>query len=437
MNELGDLTRLYLEEFFFMQYSKSSFTFLDDFVTRVEESSHIRDMQIQVDYTSTARFNSFTTIFPSKIQLDEDVAIAFDATNLPTYETRLDDLPEGNVFKGALVFVQGDPVLKIEERTKGTLIAASVVAFALLAMATVLYKRRSREDEADGKNLSHKAQSDSTIAGETYAGDTYDSTATYDGSASADTVSIEHGKNQQGEEDGGMKMSNLGTIQESAIDSFVKHNWGGTQMYGKKPADYAQTKKGQAKNGVNKRTIVSGTTRNFIGSASSRPTATEDTGNEGHHFDKIALQMPSHENDENNVARSFKDESKRGYSMKAFSSLFAGQKSHENRSIPQSDISDGESSLSIDPSIASDDLTTHSPRRPHTVAEIEAMLSADMDAESESHCDDNTVSSSGSSDSNSIATPLESPRTVAEIESLLSADLDDDISISSSQSNEI
>jgi len=114
-------------------------------------------------------------------------------------------------------------------------------------MATVLYKRRSREDEADGKNLSHKAQSDSTIAGETYAGDTYDSTATYDGSASADTVSIEHGKNQQGEEDGGMKMSNLGTIQESAIDSFVKHNWGGTQMYGKKPADYAQTKKGTSK----------------------------------------------------------------------------------------------------------------------------------------------------------------------------------------------
>lgn len=218
--EVTDVTRLYLEEFMFDELTGSAFTFLDDFITRMITSTFVTggDTPYIIDYSATARYNPFSTVFPSQEQLDEALTIAFTGANLAVYIDRLTGLPEDNVFFGAQVFFS-EPVLRAPHRSDddnaAAAIAAAAVAATLIAAGIVLYKRRKHLDE-NTKDLDKKG--DATVAGETYSGYSYDGTSVSQGSRYRD--------HDEDDEEALRSRGTLGTIEEMDDDSNMKPSWG-------------------------------------------------------------------------------------------------------------------------------------------------------------------------------------------------------------------
>ena len=113
--EVADATRLYLEDFMFEEFSQTTLSFLDDFVTRMETSTFLMDMPYVIDYSATARLNPFSIMPVPKEVLDEALQLAFTGSNMRDYELRLEGLPENNVFHGATCFF-GEPVVRISQK---------------------------------------------------------------------------------------------------------------------------------------------------------------------------------------------------------------------------------------------------------------------------------------------------------------------------------
>jgi len=189
----------------FDELTGSAFTFLDDFITRMITSDFLTgDAPYIIDYSSTARFNPFSTVFLSEQQLDEALTIAFTGSNLDAYMERLKDLPSENVFFGAEVSF-GSPEERVPQRSGGNKaagIAAAAVAATLVAAGIVLYRQRQRSEEPEREDLVKKG--DRTVAGETYTGDSYDGTASASGS-------LEHRSGYSDEEDAQSKSTADGT----------------------------------------------------------------------------------------------------------------------------------------------------------------------------------------------------------------------------------
>ncbi len=221
--EVTDVTRLHLEMFMFEELTGSAFTFLDDFVTRMITSTYVTgDAPYVIDYSSTARFNPFSTVFLSEEQLDEALNIAFTGVNLDSYAKLLEDLPSDNVFRNAQVFF-GDSEVRSAQRSDNSNaagIAAAAVAATLIAAGVVLYRRRQKMDDKTSKDLDKKG--DRTVAGETYTGCSYDGTGSVGGS-------LEHGSRSRDEEDeeAARSKSTLGNMTED--DDSVRPRWGTTR----------------------------------------------------------------------------------------------------------------------------------------------------------------------------------------------------------------
>ena len=206
----------------FDELTGSAFTFLDDFITRMITSTYVTDeAPYVIDFSATARFNPFSTVFLSEQQLDEAVVIAFSGANLDTYTDLLKGLPSENVFNSAQVFF-GEAEMRSAQRSNTSNaagIAAAAVAASLIAAGTVLYRRRQRAgQEKISNNLDKKG--DGTVAGETYTGYSYDGTASFSGS-------MEHGGQYRDEEDeeGARSKQILGTINEEDGIS-LRPRWG-------------------------------------------------------------------------------------------------------------------------------------------------------------------------------------------------------------------
>jgi hypothetical protein len=430
-NELAqvtDVTRLYLEDFMFEEFSGSSFTFLDDFVTRMITSTYIMgdDVPYVVDYSSTARFNPFSTVFPTEAQLQEALIIAFSGENMAEYESRLVGLPENNVFHGASVFF-GEPVVRVSKRSSNNAasIAAAAVAATLLAAGAVLYKRRMGGEFFQEKDL-NKDKGDATVAGETFAGETYD------GSGSVSAASTDHlnryrhdDDDYDDDEEGTKGHSLLGTIEETEDDNSVRPTWGANPSYDDE--DDVQT----LQNTMDDRSMVSegADTRVLRRAATEGSSVTASTSGSGvpaaQSFDEMALQGLAHrvksqeaDGDDNSSHESDADEDAH------FDSKDLTQDSKPEIASLLSHDSMDEHSIARTVSSSS---SSKNSRRPKTVEEIEAMLTADNDDYDEESQTFSSISRSFGNDNSTSATS-QRPRTVEEIESLLSAGLDDDYS---------
>lgn len=378
LDALGAATNVYLENFFFDEFDGNTFTILDDFITELLESNFNQGRPIEVDYESTARFNPFSTIIPTEAQLNAALIDAFSGLNMLDYEVFLnDELPEGNIFIGSTVlFIQDSGGSSgPNSRSTGvaaTSIAAAAVAFTLLVAGIVMYKRRSDGEESDMDKL-NKPSGDATVAGETFAGETYD------GTASISAASMEYIRKYRDEEDETSKtVHNLGTIPEA------EDTWGANSDADgdDEEANVAQTEQ----------------------MASQKSNQTFGNGDRVQSFDDIALQPMK-----GSISSSNDESSQRASSEHAFD--------QSNKigfhSTPSYDSADGNSQSAASALSVRDNST----RRPRTVSEIEALLSADL-----GRGDDDSVTSDDSGED----VYHRKPRTVEEIESLLHDELEDD-----------
>jgi hypothetical protein len=468
LNELTDVTRLYLEEFMFAEFSQSSFTFLDDFITNMLTSTYTMGAPYVVDYSSTARFNPFTTVFPSPVQLDEALQIAFSGDFLIEYESRLTELSPGNLFLNARVGF-GEPVLRVAKKssTNGAAIAAGAVAATLLAAGFVIFKRRSEEEVIEGKDI-NKTPGDITITGETFAGETYD------GTASVDATSMDYTYRHRDEEEG-LRAHNLGIIRERGDDDSHSPAWEGGRMYEDKADKNQGVQYGFGENITAFGNVamsdvplddISATDNSSLADENTSRTDTEREPesrsriSETQSFEEVALQGPSHLSaspsesaiDEDAMSDDMLqgDDEASQISESEVSQFMASNSPQQPVAANESEISSLLSYDSLDgkaPSVHekmglparsfTDDASSAS--RPRTVAEIEALLSANVvdDDDDESQALYEATSRSWSVATDDLSVPSQQPRTVEEIESLLSAGLDEESTYSRSQSSDI
>lgn len=420
--ELTDATRLYLEEFMFEEFAGSSFTFLDDFITRMVTSTYLSgNSPYVVDYTSTARFSPFSSVTPSAEQLNEALTIAFTGDNLAEYNDRLEKLPADNVFQGAVAYF-GAPATQVSEKPKSnaSTIAAAAVAATILAAGVMIYRRRMNDDEFSGKDLD-KGRSDSTVAGETFTGETYE------GSASASIASHEHTNRYKdnGAESESRRAAVLGTIEEDEDDNSVRPTWGANLSYDEWDSQNNLENKGSFESSVN---LQSGSNSISTKSTSSDDRSLRRVNTEGSSVaaSPVSNGIASSQSFDEMALQGFK----RGDNVKSVQKQ-EGSEIPESGSGDSQDIAETKSEekslldvlrqVPLERTMSSSS-SRSSGRRPRTVEEIEAMLSADDDEESQGLA---TLSRSFSN--GKAASGPARPRTVEEIESLLTAGIDDDL----------
>ena len=377
-NALTAITAEYLTDFMKNEFKDDTFTVLNDFVTRYEGSRYVMNAPILVEYSATARFadDDRFPVIPSAGQMDSLLLLAFQGENLIEYTQRLrDGLPDDNVFQDSLVFLTDDSaVTRVAKKSNGVGYASAAVALTLMVAGVVIYKRRQEDEEVEGMDPNKKAPCDITLAGETYAGETYD------GTASVNASSVDYVSRQRDEEEG-FRTNKLSAVKENTDGVSVSPVWGGNPMQDGDEED----------------------------------EEVDNAGNTAHkeHFAEIALQEPSYQN-----VLSQSDEE-------------GDAASQANESVDSKTVNQIESLLSQDENdgqFSEDEQSSSSTRRPRTVAEIEAMLAADLgDDEDESH----RVNDAESHESDCSSVESDSPRTVSEIASLLSVGLDDESSAAS------
>lgn len=425
----------------FQEFAGSSFTVLDDFITRMITSTFITgDAPYVIDYSATARFDAFSSVTPSAEQLDEALEIAFTGDNLAEYNSRLESISSDNVFAGALAFF-GEPVLRVSKKPSNNAasIAAAAVAATLLAAGIVLYKRRQQSEYDVDKGM-HKGSGDATVAGETFAGETYE------GSASASIASLDH-RSRSRDEDGDTETRGprlLRTIEEDEDDDSVRPTWGANSSYddeldspqgfrnGPNASASFDSSVNRQNSADNESTLSSGTDNDGIrrvpsdGDSVAPSVAAPNTISPSQSFDDMALQgftRSRGKEDDGESTDGSEGSSTHDSGRLNSQEMFVDDSKREIMSLLSHDNGDEQSIAGTVDSSGS-----RTTRRPRTVEEIEAMLSADSDDDDEEAQTLPSRTRSFGNDSVSVAS-AHRPRTVEEIESLLSAGLDDDNSV--------
>jgi hypothetical protein len=481
--EASNVTTKFLEDFMFTLFSRTEMTNLDGFVNQLVTSSYTMEGPSVVEFTSTARFDPTSFIVPLADQIDESLEMAFEdgSSYLLLYISLLQALPRTNVFSSttSVAFALG-PTLKISTPTKksgsaasGAGIAAAAVAATLLVAGFVIYKRRSYQEQEESKGVK-KTNGAATVAGDTYTGETVSITAS----------SLDYGGSRyRDEETGGIHT--LEAIREIYDDSSVTPAWDDGSMNGQDQA-YAQAKKSNEEDvSETEGTIESSEEENSQGehndtgstgddstmsggtaSSSSRSDAEDRsasyqdpyldaTYNGANSFGGIERSansgIPSQMNDGEGSLTSHgshgngsiegkfvSTDSTKEPSSAEIGSLLSYDLDHLQKIEQDSDSSKDlsydldylqEIELDSEEQEKSQDIflkkADDASARHRTVSEIESLLSADLDDESE------YTAESGFNDElvpfDDCSAPSQRPRTVSEIESLLSADLDDDV----------
>lgn len=400
LSELEVATTSYLDDFFVDEFDKDDFTVFEVFTTEIVDSSTQGKVVVVSFGKSVARFDGLSLIAPTSEQLDSAVVEAFTGLHMIQYEDWLKQmLPSNNIFIGSKVqYLQDDEGIadKARRGIGATGIAASAVAFTLLVAGAVLYKSKSGDREGQTDKL-NKAPGDMTVAGETFAGETYDGTFagdTYDGTASVSAASIDYVRRFDGDEEDGIKKDNLGAIPEKP--------WGD---------DDSDGENGEPNSGGGIPANKTGTA--FRKGVTSAPRTAS--------FEDVALQAPAYgsgfrhnimpdpsssEDDQSQMSDS--ELSQFVASTRQIGTHISGDNTLEIKSLLSMDSMDDHSSSGLS-------VRDNSSRRLRTVAEIEALLSSELN-------DDN-----GASNTDGKEPETSRPRTVEEIESLLTADDDESI----------
>uniref|UniRef100_A0A7S2UIU3 Subtilisin n=1 Tax=Attheya septentrionalis TaxID=420275 RepID=A0A7S2UIU3_9STRA len=107
---LAEVTRIYLEEFMVDEFSGTSLTNLDDFLTfMIRNSFTFGEPVVQADYRSTGLFNPSSIFLPTVRELDGLITTAFTGDNLDEYIRRVQLLPSANIFSTTSAISKGFP----------------------------------------------------------------------------------------------------------------------------------------------------------------------------------------------------------------------------------------------------------------------------------------------------------------------------------------
>ena len=395
--ELEAATISYLDDYFVDEFDEDDFTVFEVFVTEIADTN-TQGRIVVVNYDeSVARFDQLSMIKPTGEQLGSAVAEAFTGLNMIQYEEWLKKiLPSNNIFVGSKVqYLQEDEGIADSTRRGigATGIAASAVAFTLLVAGAVLYKSKSGDRESDTDKL-NKSPGDMTVAGETFAGETYD------GTASVSAASVDYVRRYEDEENG-PKLDNLGSIPESSWSDNSSEG-------GSEEADYST--------GIPANNTQSAFRERIV----SAPRAAS--------FEDVALQAPTYDSSDfdNNimqdVSSSEDDQSQMSdselshfvASTEQVTTPISGDNNLEIKSLLSMDSMDENTSVGLS-------VRDNSSRRLRTVAEIEALLSSELNDEKASSTSETFLPKTLSQQQTNR------PRTVEEIESLLTADDDETI----------
>lgn len=180
--ELTELTRVYLEEFMFDEFSQTSLTNLDDFLTFMIRNSFTFGAPVQADYRCTGLFNPSSIFLPTVRELNELIDTAFMGDNLAEYLSRVQALPAANVFSTTASIAKGLPDVPIPPSTTEPVSAtgsslmiggatAAAAGVLVLAAGLIMLWRRQNNGDADMEDFENdytkNLKGDSTIAGET------------------------------------------------------------------------------------------------------------------------------------------------------------------------------------------------------------------------------------------------------------------------------
>jgi hypothetical protein len=157
------------------EFSQTSLTNLDDFITFMIRNSFTFGSPVQADFRSTGLFNPSSIFLPTVRELNELITTAFTGDNLVAYLAKVRALPSSNVFSSTTLITKGLPDVPIprgSENASGSFATAGVAAAAagivVLAAGLVLLRRRKTDDldEFDEK-YGKTPKGDATVAGET------------------------------------------------------------------------------------------------------------------------------------------------------------------------------------------------------------------------------------------------------------------------------
>ena len=181
--EVVELTRIYLDRYFFSRYESTELTTLSKVMTLFTNTAFEFGEAIPIEYESIAVFESSSILIPNTGDLDDILVSAFEGDNLDGYIGLLQSLPPSNMFSSTkfanlVEMVDENPSEKSEESedvseksmAQTITLAATVIggtAGLMLLLASAMILRRRTRHGNDGSVSGSK--SGGTIAGETYA----------------------------------------------------------------------------------------------------------------------------------------------------------------------------------------------------------------------------------------------------------------------------
>ncbi|CAJ1939668.1 unnamed protein product [Cylindrotheca closterium] len=187
-NELADLTRTFLDEYFTDKYGQTSIIELDDFLTFLTRSDATTRPAMAV-YRSVARFNPRSIFYPPRSEIESEIELAFTepASQLAYLKKLSDDLPTGNPFKTVASIRYGEPADSDSVAassvsgfaTAGIAAAAAGVVVLVAGLALLSRNRNGGDEDASVESFppkAYKKSSAGSVAGETCAGTTWRST---------------------------------------------------------------------------------------------------------------------------------------------------------------------------------------------------------------------------------------------------------------------
>jgi hypothetical protein len=423
---LEDVTRVYLEEFMFAEFSRTAMTTLDDFVTKyITANAYPMGGTAVVEFNSTARFAEGTEIFPSTLQLDEALRIAFTGENLDEYIFRLRSLPDGNVFASSPEVQFVDPPLMVtakRARSSSAGIIIGAVGLTVLAAAAVMYKRLPHDEATDEKDLYKKSKGGGTVAGDTYAGDTFDCTA------SIDAASLLDYPNRHRDEEDGRTRAQLGVIREGYDASSVAPAWDGESD------DEAE----DGNDRLPKKRLFANRGKRHPGIAKISPAlhftaGSSLSGNVPSAKHSVLRDNDASPREKNGISRAHSieescdgNQSHESEDCQVTEGQFEGHSpatasTQEIESLLSYDLSEGQQTEEHQAGPFPRKLEVSESPRPRTVSEIEELLFAEM--KEDGSCPSESYPIQSGSDTDDVSTPTTRPRSVSEIEALLSQEI--------------
>lgn len=177
--QLAEVTRLYMEQFMVAEFSQTSLTNLDDFVTFMTRNEFQDGEPVIAQYRSTGLFNPSSIFLPTVRELNQLISEAYNRDNMPEYLSRVRSLPSSNPLSRteSIAFEQLDEDAAVGSGdSTSSIVRAAVAAGAagvvVLAAGLAIMRSRSSggvaELDEDATISPHKEVSgDATVADET------------------------------------------------------------------------------------------------------------------------------------------------------------------------------------------------------------------------------------------------------------------------------